>query len=88
MSTRLLSLVRFVHVRLPPFSLQDFVHLEEAMADDDQSNLESTMEIVSSRLLLYVRALTHSVPALMADVLNRGLCLDITHGQAWGWYSQ
>jgi hypothetical protein len=30
------------------------------------------MTIISSRLLLYVRALTNSVAALMADVLNRG----------------
>ena len=30
------------------------------------------MTIISSRFLLYVRALTNSVAALMADVLNRG----------------
>jgi hypothetical protein len=62
--------VRFL--KLPLF--QDFVHIEESK-EDIETELESTMNIISSRLLLYVRALTESVPALMADVLNRGkLC--------------
>jgi hypothetical protein len=59
-------------LKLPLF--QDFVHIEESK-EDIETELESTMTIISSRLLLYVRALTESVPALMADVLNRGkLC--------------
>ncbi|CAB4014263.1 lisH domain and HEAT repeat-containing KIAA1468 homolog [Paramuricea clavata] len=48
----------------------DFIHIEKSKADDE-TELESTMTIISSRLLLYVRALTNSVAALMADVLNR-----------------
>ncbi|XP_028391944.1 RAB11-binding protein RELCH-like [Dendronephthya gigantea] len=51
-------------------TLLDFLHIEESK-NDEETELESTMQVISSRLLLYVRALTNSVPALMTDVLSR-----------------
>lgn len=56
---------------IPYRVFKDFIHIEEAR-EDEGAELESTMTVISSRLLLYICALTNSVPALMADVLNRG----------------
>ncbi|CAB3998176.1 lisH domain and HEAT repeat-containing KIAA1468 homolog isoform X2, partial [Paramuricea clavata] len=63
------DLLEFILQQLE-LTLSDFIHIEKSKADDE-TELESTMTIISSRLLLYVRALTNSVAALMADVLNR-----------------
>lgn len=47
------------------------MHIEESR-NDEETELESTINVISSRFRLYILALTQCVPALMIDVLSRG----------------
>ncbi|XP_046842771.1 RAB11-binding protein RELCH homolog [Xenia sp. Carnegie-2017] len=51
-------------------TLSDFLHIEESR-NDEETELESTINVISSRFRLYILALTQCVPALMIDVLSR-----------------